>query len=89
MSTVSQPRDEQREADMARADRARMDRARPNVVFTVQRLRYGGCAVMVQDDIDYPPRHVCDFHTEYEARLWIRENAHKHLPPEVQFRESA
>jgi hypothetical protein len=79
MSTVSQPHDEQREADLAR----------PDVVFTVQRLRYGGYAVMVQDDIDYPSRHVCDFHTEYEARLWIRENAHKHLSSTIRFQESA
>jgi hypothetical protein len=52
-----------------------------DVVFTVKRLTYGGYAVLVQDDIDYPSRHVCDFYTEYEARLWIRENAHKHMAP--------
>ena len=48
-------------------------------IFTVKKLKYGGFEVLVKPDNEYPSRHICDFRTEVEARLWIRENAHKHI----------
>lgn len=43
-------------------------------LFTVRKLSHGGFEVLVEGDEDTPRRHVCDFRSDYEARMWIAEN---------------
>ncbi len=60
VDTVSEPRNETLQLES---------------VFTVRKLKYGGYEVLMEGDREIPRRHICDFRSEYEARLWIRENA--------------
>jgi hypothetical protein len=46
-------------------------------IFLVKSLKYGGYEVLIKEAIDYPARHICDFRTEYEARMWIIEHQPK------------
>jgi len=46
-----------------------------NSLFSVKKLKYGGYElVLKRNDRN---QHICDFHSEDEAKIWIRENGAK------------
>jgi hypothetical protein len=50
------------------------DLRQPVAVFTVRKLKHGGYEVLVEGDPDMPRRHVSDFRSESEAKIWIEEH---------------
>jgi hypothetical protein len=51
------------------------------IAFMVRKLSHGGVEVLLEGDSDTPRRHVCDFRSDYEARMWIAENSTEPTPP--------
>lgn len=51
------------------------DLRQSDTVFTVRKLKYGGYEVLMEGDPDMPRRHVSDFRSENEAKIWIAENS--------------
>lgn len=45
--------------------------------FTIRKLNQGGVEVLLEGDSDVPRRHICDFRSDDEARMWIAENVAK------------
>ena len=43
-----------------------------NSPFSVKRLKYGGFELILHRD--GRNQHICDFRSEDEAKIWIREN---------------
>jgi hypothetical protein len=54
----------------ARAQKSNSSQSLPP--FTLKKLRYGGYELVLRRD--GRNQHICDFHSEDEAKNWIREN---------------
>ena len=50
-------------------------------VFIVKKLEQGGCALVLRRSDERQNQHICDFRSEAEAKIWIRENAAKFIDP--------
>ena len=50
---------------------------RPESPFVVKKLKYGGYALVLKRDLERGERHICDFRSEDEAKIWIHENGAK------------
>lgn len=59
-------------------------RSVPDSFFTIRKLRHGGVEVLLEGETDMPRRHICDFRSDYEARMWIAENVAKETQPSNQ-----
>lgn len=57
------------------------DAAVAKVAFTVRKLSQGGVEVFFEGDGEIPRRHICDFRSDDEARMWIAENTTKPAQP--------
>lgn len=53
----------------------KLNPAPSNSPFRVTKLKYGGYELVLHRDGQN--RHICDFRSEDEAKIWIRENAAK------------
>jgi len=48
----------------------------PTSPFSVKKLKYGGYELVLRRD--GRNQHICDFRSEDEAAIWIRENGAKY-----------
>ena len=48
----------------------------PHSPFTVKKLKHGGYELILRRD--GRNQHICDFRSEDEARIWVRENGAKY-----------
>lgn len=55
---------------------SKLNPKRPNSPFSVKKLKYGGYELLLHRD--GRSQHICDFRSEDEARIWIRENGAKY-----------
>ena len=55
----------------------KLNSQRPNSPFIVKKLKYGGYELVLRSNRAGESRHICDFRSEDEAKIWIRENAAK------------
>ena len=47
-----------------------------NSLFSVKKLKYGGYELVLKRN--GRNQHICDFRSEDEAKIWIRENGAKY-----------
>jgi len=50
----------------------KLNSASANSPFKVKKLKYGGYELVLHRD--GRSQHICDFRSEDEAKIWIREN---------------
>ena len=55
----------------------KLNSQRPNSPFIVKKLKYGGYELVLKGTRAGENQHICDFRSEDEATIWIRENAAK------------
>ena len=53
----------------------KLNSKQPSSPFSVKKLKYGGYELVLKRD--GRNQHICDFRSEDEAKIWIRENGAK------------
>jgi hypothetical protein len=55
----------------------KLNPSRPESPFVVKKLKYGGYELVFKGDREAYAQHICDFRSEDEAKIWVRENVAK------------
>jgi hypothetical protein len=55
----------------------KLNPSRPESPFVVKKLKYGGYELVFKGDREAYARHISDFRSEDEAKIWVSENAAK------------